>query len=511
MKSMKLLLTVFVGFFLFIACQKELSFEAGNTGGLATGTLKDSLGNCTPVSVFGMYVVDSTLNANHYVLIQANFTTAGVYRITTNFKNGFSFSDSGSVATPGPQTIKLKATGKPTRPIPTEFDVQFGTSSCKITVTVIATPGGGGGGAAVYTLTGSGGTCSNANVQGTYTAGIPLSASNIVILPVNVTAPGTYSISTIPVNGITFAGSGSLSAAGAATITLTGSGTPANARQITIPITAGTSNCAFPVTVTSQGGGSAAAFTLVGSPGPCTNANVQGTYIAGTALTGANKVTIQVNVTTAGSYTITSAPVNGMTFSRSGTFTNTGAQSVDLQGTGTPTAGGNHQFPIVAGTSGCAFTVSVNPPSGGGGGIPTAADSAWSFNQGSLFFFGPMDTAFMTLAPNVSSVLIITGSTYHTIDSLFYIHVLFPGSTIQPGTYSTSNNARFVFSFNGAVSGIPIYIAEPTTSNAVMSVVITSYNSTTRIVQGTFSGNALNAAGAIVPITNGKFRATVGQ
>lgn len=42
-----------------------------------------------------------------------------------------------------------------------------------------------------------------------------------------------------------------------------------------------------------------------------------------------------------------------------------------------------------------------------------------------------------------------------------------------------------------------------------MSLVITSYNSTTRLVQGTFSGNAQTLSGVVVPITNGKFRAIV--
>jgi hypothetical protein len=175
---------------------------------------------------------------------------------------------------------------------------------------------------------------------------------------------------------------------------------------------------------------------------------------------------------------------------------------------GTPTAAGSHQFPIVAGTSGCAFTVSVNSDSGVGGTWPTGTDSAWSFNQGSLFIFGPLDTAYLTTTAGIGTELRINGYTYHTGDSLFYISVLLPGSTIQPGTYSTST-VRFYFTFYGATMGIPIYSADPTTNNAVMTVAITSYNSTTRVVQGTFSGNAQTDTGALVPVTNGKFRATV--
>lgn len=368
------------------------------------------------------------------------------------------------------------------------------------------TPGSDGN--AVYSLSGSAGICSNAKVQGTYTAGIPLSTSNTVVLQVNVTTPGAYHVTTVLMNGITFAGSGIFAAAGAATITLKGSGTPANAGQFSIPVIAGTSACSFPVTVAPQGGGSAAAFTFEGSPGPCANATVQGSYTAGSFLTVADKVTIQVNVTTAGSYTIASAPVNGITFSKSGIFTTTGAQTVELQGTGTPTAAGNHQFPLVSATSSCAFTVGVNPASGGGG--STSPDSAWSFNEGSLFLFGRVDTAFLATTAGVGTVLNIWGSTYHTGDSLLSIYVDMPGSTIQPGTYFTSSNAHFFFAFNGG-NPLPFYSAEPTTNNAVLSIVITSYNSTTRVVQGTFSGNAQGSLGTHVPITNGKFRATVTQ
>jgi len=77
----------------------------------------------------------------------------------------------------------------------------------------------------------------------------PLTASNKVILQVNVTGIGSYSITTTAVNGITFTGSGSFTATGAQTVVLTGSGSPTATGLVTIPVIAGSSNCSFTLTV----------------------------------------------------------------------------------------------------------------------------------------------------------------------------------------------------------------------------------------------------------------------
>ena len=74
----------------------------------------------------------------------------------------------------------------------------------------------------------------------------------------------------------------------------------------------------------------------LGSGGNCTGATISGRYVADTALTSANTVTITVDVKVAGPYGIATNTVNGISFSQAGTFNATGPQVVVLTGTGTP-------------------------------------------------------------------------------------------------------------------------------------------------------------------------------
>src|SRR5947208_2317843 len=70
-----------------------------------------------------------------------------------------------------------------------------------------------------------------------------------------------------------------------------------------------------------------AAYTPGGAPGTCTGFTTAGTYVVGAALTSANTVSLQVNVTTAGTYSVSSTSANGVSFTATGTFSSTGAQT----------------------------------------------------------------------------------------------------------------------------------------------------------------------------------------
>ena len=108
-------------------------------------------------------------------------------------------------------------------------------------------------------------------------------------------------------------------------------------------------------------GGTTANFTFEGAPGTCSGAVVSGTYTNGTALSVQNTVTLTVNVTTAGNYAISTNTTNGIFFSGSGLFANTGVQSVTLTGTGTPLQAAFNTFIPTAGPiTGCIFTVQIN-------------------------------------------------------------------------------------------------------------------------------------------------------
>ena len=216
---------------------------------------------------------------------------------------------------------------------------------------------GGVNGTAVYTLSGAGATCTGSLLTGDYYAGNPLTAGNTVVLKVDVTTIGTYTVSTSLVDGFRFSGSGTFVNTGIQTITLTGSGTPAaiGSFNVTIPVGAG---CSFTVTVTSkpiQMG----TFRLAGGPNDCENAGAYGAYVAGVKMNVSNYAEINVNVTTVGAYTLSTDTLDGISFSTSGTFTKTGDQTIKLPASGTPESPRNLRFTPATGTSQCGFEVTV--------------------------------------------------------------------------------------------------------------------------------------------------------
>jgi type 1 fimbria pilin len=91
-------------------------------------------------------------------------------------------------------------------------------------------------------------------------------------------------------------------------------------------------------------------------------------------------------------------------------------------------------------------------------------------------------------------------------DTTFGITVQFPGTTLDTGTYVTSD-AGTNFSLALAPSGNIIYAANATSVPPVLNITISSYISSTKTVTGTFSGQAYDFNGNILAITNGKFKA----
>ena len=90
---------------------------------------------------------------------------------------------------------------------------------------------------------------------------------------------------------------------------------------------------------------------------------VNGTYIGGIVLTTANTLALKVTVTGIGTYNINSSTVNGYSFSKSGSFTATGTQTITLPATGTPAATGINTFTVTFGTTASfvVVVVSSNP------------------------------------------------------------------------------------------------------------------------------------------------------
>ncbi|GMV78260.1 MAG: hypothetical protein AMXMBFR79_13910 [Chitinophagaceae bacterium] len=128
----------YIAIAIFISsCIKETSYESGaNVYGTSTGTLKDSLGNCKGIKIFGVYKKNVATTDSNYVIAGVNISKPGQYFIYSDTVNGFWFSDSGYVA-PGTTTVKIKAHGKPIIATVTNFVLNYNNSACLFSVNVL--------------------------------------------------------------------------------------------------------------------------------------------------------------------------------------------------------------------------------------------------------------------------------------------------------------------------------------------------------------------------------------
>ena len=210
---------------------------------------------------------------------------------------------------------------------------------------------------AVFSFYGSPDTCAYSIVTGSYKTGTSLGNANKVTIGVDVRTVGIFNVSTSAVNGIKFTGFGTFSATGLQTISLMGSGTPASPGIFSYAV--GSNGCSFPVTIVDGTIIGSAIFTYDGTPNSCTDAGIGGNYKVGNSLNETHKVRIGVNILRVGNYNITTALINGISFSGTGNLPNLGYGVVDLVGSGTPIAEGTFHF--TPSNNGCLFPVRVSP------------------------------------------------------------------------------------------------------------------------------------------------------
>ncbi len=235
---------IFILLLNIIACQKELNFDGVINSGQAMGTLKSSSGNCLPQSVLGTYTKDSVLKASNYLKVSADITAAGNYQIKSDTVAGFYFIATGTITTTGVQVINLAGSGIPTSTGIKTFTIKFDTSICKIDINVLAAVPP----SAVFSFSNCAGTTFG---PGIYTAGTAVGATHTVVLDVNVTTPGPYTINAASLNGITFSGTGMFAVAGNTQVILTAAGTPVSASPpaYSYTVTNAASSCTFSITV----------------------------------------------------------------------------------------------------------------------------------------------------------------------------------------------------------------------------------------------------------------------
>lgn len=247
-----------------------------------------------------------------------------------------------------------------------------------------------------------------------------------------------------------------------------------------------------------------AAYTI-GSGGNCTGAIVSGRFVADTALTSANTVTITVDVSVAGPYWITTNTVNGISFSKIGTFTSTGSQTAVLAGAGTPVAIDTADFTVSALTGlggNCTFSVATVK-----GILPNYYLTC--FLDGVYRNFGDSSSATNSNNPGNSGApgLDVRGlDTVINSTSKIEFGVSNTGS-VGGGTYTDTSATRAYFSY---VDSLAQMWTVNTNSQPSFTIVVTGVNASN--VQGTFSGTIKNQQGAgidSIAVTNGLFSVPV--
>jgi uncharacterized protein (TIGR02145 family) len=175
---------------------------------------------------------------------------------------------------------------------------------------------------------------------------------------------------------------------------------------------------------------------------PCAACSISGTMAQGVAISGVT-MTLNVNVTQLGTWSITAGPTNGITFSGSGTFTALGCQAIILTATGTPTTAGATTWTTNTTPSGSATaTVAALSPSSGG----SAVISAWSGVNGCNVGAGTNNSPAGVMRGGVLNTMVAGISTTDTIQ--------LSATVTTAGTYNITTNTvnGKTFTASGTVS-----------------------------------------------------------
>ncbi len=286
---------------------------------------------------------NTELTDNDYIEFDLQPLTTGAYQIESRPLHGVIFKADGYFNDLNTQTVKAYATGKSTYNNTGSQNIYFDSypisgGDCRVSVPFVK--------AAAYTVT----NCGSLSASGYYTSG---NSGGLVAVQVNVTATGSYNISTNAVNGYHFARSGTFNSTGSQTVYLSPVGDPISGGQTdTFTMTGDFSgSCNFDVSVYGN------AVVECSSLGGYSD-NVYLNY----ALNSYNYIRLNVSVSSPGNYSISTNTLNGMTYSASGSFSTPGNYVIDLFGSGTPSVEGNATFSLNGISTGtCAPSVFVRP------------------------------------------------------------------------------------------------------------------------------------------------------
>jgi hypothetical protein len=219
------------------------------------------------------------------------------------------------------------------------------------------------------------------------------------------------------------------------------------------------------------------------------------------ATTDTNYMEIKVNVTSPGTYRITSDQQNGVTFSASGVFTDTGLVKVHLKPAGTFINYGLFDYKISFDSSFCSFQIEVRDSAG-----LSIADDTWQFTAGGHVYRGSCSGVVYYFKADGGGFFDFTGYMDGYPDTALTMHTAwFEFETFTTKSYPTSASYnKFSFKTPANYTGAK---ATFTANNLTVPAVIDIHpQSMTGAVLVTFNGTARDSANNIVPITNAVFK-----
>ena len=259
-----------------------------------------------------------------------------------------------------------------------------------------------------------------------------------------------------------------------------------------------------------------ASGTLRDASGNCFFNALHGTFYTGiTPDNDTAYMEVKVNVLKTGSYTIYTNSQNGLQFAYSGVFDVTGINTIKLKPLGTPINAVPTDFAIRLDTSICFLTLNVQDSAvlrrrGSG---DTSELSNWKFTdvKRGKTYKGLFEVNYIFTLGSSKVLVLATKDPKAPGDSSFMINLALPTGEITTGTFTTDSppNGIVFRTFNDACVNCAGGGLIPTSSGATVLVTITSYNTSTRIVTGTFSGTTIDWFNEVAPIKDGEFSAAV--
>lgn len=276
-------------------------------------------------------------------------------------------------------------------------------------------------------------------------------------------------------------------------------------------------SCAKEYSVETGSNGTPATGSLLkDSNDMCLPPSIYGIYDTAKVLTDSNYVLINVNVTKPGFYKVYTDEQNGFSFADSGYFSVIGTKTIKLKASGTPILPITTDFVVNFDSTTCGFSITVTENAATDNSDPNAADTAWTFYDGTRTFSGTVSTAYfydVDSSGTSGHFFEFAGYIPNSSDTAIRVVIQTPAANALPaGNYSTSTSALIDFYKADASSSTgfsSIYSANPTTTAQAIQITVISYNSTTGVVEATFAGNAKNASGGTTAISSGHFKLKV--